>query len=1255
MNWQIAVDTGGTFTDCLATDPEGNIHRAKVLSSGSLKAFVLEKKSDHEYVIKADWLQKPIFKGFSARKSGTKQLWKIRSLDVETSLLSLEQEGKMLPLKAGDDIEITAFEEAPVLAARLVTATPLDQSFPPLIMRLGSTRGTNALLEGKGAPIALLLTKGFKDLLLIGDQRRPDLFSLNIRKQPPLYQHVLEVSERLDSGGEVEEPLTEQEIKRVLEEVKKLGVEAVAISFMHSYLNSSHEQQLKEALLQAGIQFVSASAELSPAIKYLQRTETAVVNAYLSPVIFRYAREVQRGLSGAALKIMTSAGALVSADFFQPKDSLLSGPAGGVVGAAQEARFLGEERVLTLDMGGTSTDVARYDGAFNFQYEVQVGQARLQSKAVAIETVAAGGGSICQTDGLKLMVGPESAGAFPGPACYGAGGPITVTDVNLLLGKIYPGKFNIPLYKEHAQQAFEKLKGQLGSEVAGTDEKILSGLMQIANEKMAEAIRAISIRKGYDPQEYALLGFGGAGGQHVCAIAGLLGISKIIVPYDASILSALGIGKAVIERTAMQQVLKPLLESGDLGQLIDKLAGQARERLLEEQIKEADISISSRQLFLRFKGQDATIELDYEPAMEIKEQFKEKYVQLYGHWIGDREIELESVKVSVASQGVEAGEKEQIQSLYTPSARESQRAYLGGEWQELPVYDWDSLNAGAGIEGPALLLSRFTSVVLEAGWELEIQANQSAVLKQKEAFKGTAQTEEPEAVQLELFTNRFTAVAEEMGSLLERTAFSVNVKERLDFSCALLDPDGFLVTNAPHIPVHLGSLGLCTRLVLEEFPLKEGDTIITNHPGFGGSHLPDITMISGVFDADGTPLGYVANRAHHAEIGGSRPGSMPPDARSLAEEGVVISPFYLLRAGEAQWEQLEDLLTGAKYPSRAVAENLADLKAALAANEAGRKALQTLARQNGREKVLHYMQALRQYAHRSTKEALKRLGYGSYHAEEFLDDGSPLKLKIENKPEGMLLDFEGSAGVHPGNLNVNPAIVNSVVMYGLRLLIEEPIPLNEGLLEGVTIKLPEGMLNPDFKQPAEACPAVVGGNTEISQRLVDLLLKAFGVAACSQGSMNNLLFGNPSFGYYETIGGGSGAGPGFDGADGVHQHMTNTRITDPEIMEFRYPVKLEEFKVRENSGGKGKWNGGNGIHRRIKFLEGVKLSVLTQHRKVAPYGAEGGENGASGRQYIIRAGGETASLEPIDGAEVEAGDKIVMETPGGGGFGKKDV
>lgn len=728
-HWKIAVDTGGTFTDCLAQDPAGDIHRAKVLSSGRLKGLVLEKRSSQEYQIQADWLKSDMFKGFSVQKSGTTQSAKIAGLDPRTGLLRLE-EAATLRLEEGADIEITAFEEAPVLAARLITGTPLDQPFPPLQMRLGSTKGTNALLEGKGAPIALLLTKGFKDLLLIGDQRRPNLFALNIQKRKPLYSQVLEVDARMDAAGEELQALEEREIDRLVSEVKLLGVKAVAISLLHSYKNPAHEQALKKALEAAGIRFVSASAGLSPAIKYLHRTETAVVNAYLSPVIFEYTREVQKGLSGADLKIMTSAGALISAAFFEPKDSLLSGPAGGVVGAAQVARALGEEKVLTLDMGGTSTDVARYDGAFSFQYELQVGEARLQSKAVAIETVAAGGGSICQTDGIKLMVGPESAGAYPGPACYGAGGPLTVTDVNLLLGHIDPSKFNIPLHTEQARKAFDTLKKNLNSQDKIDDEQILSGLLQIANEKMAEAIRSISVRRGYDPKEYALLGFGGAGGQHVCAIASLLGIGRIIVPYDASILSAKGISEAAIERTAMRQVLQPLKAVENIDQLMAAVEEEAREALQQEQLGIDRIETQEQKLFLRFKGQDTTLEVAYKPGTDLTESFKKKYVQLYGHWLEEREIELESVKVSAASAPESQQEAVAGTDACEASSADSHRSYIDSRWQEVPVYEWDALEAGATLSGPALLLSPFTSVVVEPDWQLSIRADYSAVLQQ---------------------------------------------------------------------------------------------------------------------------------------------------------------------------------------------------------------------------------------------------------------------------------------------------------------------------------------------------------------------------------------------------------------------------------------------------------------------------------------------------------------------------------------------
>ncbi|CAN5910745.1 hydantoinase B/oxoprolinase family protein [soil metagenome] len=1265
-NWQLWVDTGGTFTDCLGLDPQGQLHRVKVLSNSSLRGKVRAVAGPCSLHVKASWEKgQDIFTGYSFRLlSYPHSPLAVTDSDLAAGLLHLSSLPAGLPLE-GLDFEISAGEEAPVLAARVLTGTPLQQKLPPMEMRLGTTKGTNALLEKKGAKVAFLVTEGFEDLLLIGTQQRPDLFALNIRKPAPLYQAVLPVQERLAAEGEVRQPLSEKEASRLVEAAKAAGAEAVAVALLHSYRNPAHERLLKEKLAAAGFRFVSCSAELAPAIKILPRAHTAVVDAYLAPLMETYLGAVGATLPAGSLKVMTSAGGLVGSGFFRPKDSLLSGPAGGVVGAAHLARLSGVTQLLTLDMGGTSTDVAPYDGKFDYRCESQVVEAQVYSPALAIETVAAGGGSICSFDGLALRVGPESAGAWPGPACYGAGGPLTLTDVNLLLGRLDPACFGIPLNKSLAEQALERLLEAIRQARGGQvqPEDLLTGLLQLANEKMAEAIRAISVSRGYDPAAYALLGFGGAGGQHVGQVARLLGMHRILIPYDAGLLSAYGMGQALMQRFAMRQVLHPLAEVQDqVAGLLEELEQEASRQLAEEGYGLDRTEVLHRLLYLRFRGQDAALEIELQPGLAVEAAFEEKYRALYGHWAEGQVIELESVKVVVSTTSPPSPAVQAEPAAYAPAPDGTIRTYLNGEWRPIPLFRWENLRPGASFPGPALVISATSTTVVEAAWELVLDQHQTALLsfnpareedssEKQRGHSEKAKAAGPEEVQLALFTNRFRGIAEEMGALLQRTAFSVNVKERLDFSCALLDARGELVVNAPHIPVHLGSLGRCVRQVVAALPLGPGDVAITNHPGYGGSHLPDITLIRPVHTSEGHLVGYLANRAHHAELGGTRPGSMPPDAVCLAEEGVVIKPTYLVQGGKARWKEVEHLLMRGPFPTRALAENLADLNAALASLQAGEEALLALCATHGAETVQRYMDLLQAHAAASTRRGLEKLGEGTYEATEYLDDGSPLQVRVQVRAGKAVFDFSGSGPVHPRNLNANRAIVQSVLLYVLRLVADEEIPLNEGMVRQAEVHLPEGLLNPSFPDDTFACPAVVGGNTETSQRLVDTLLKALRLAACSQGTMNNVLFGNRRFGYYETIGGGTGAGKGFRGSSGVHQHMTNTRITDPETLELRYPVRLNRFALRRGSGGAGEWPGGDGIVRDLTFLEPVSLTVLTQHRREAPYGLAGGAPGQTGEQFLFRADGTTEKLEGTAGRDLQPGDRFLILTPGGGGYG----
>lgn len=1262
-SWQVWIDTGGTFTDCIAVDPEGHRKRVKILSSSCLRGKIAASHSNDAVStlrVEQSWEAPDDFiKGFQFRFVGTESedegdgVAKVTGFNSRHSILTLDR-----PMEIPGDtlsFEVRSDEEAPVLAARLVTRTPRRKQLPPLHFRLATTKATNALLEQKGEPTALLVTRGFADLLEIGNQQRSDLFALNVVKRRPVYEQVIEVDERLNSEGTILEPLETDSLEPQVAGLMDRGIRSIAVVLMHSFTNDVHEQRLKSWLLQKGFDSVSVSSELSPFISIIPRAETTVVNAYLAPLIQRYLDDVQSVIPDRNMYVMTSAGGLTLRENYAPKDSLLSGPAAGVVGAAAAGKASGYAKMISFDMGGTSTDVARYESDFEYVFEHTVGEAQLVAPALNIETVAAGGGSVCYFDGYKLCVGPRSAGARPGPACYGAGGPLTLTDVNLLLGRLDPQNFHIPVDRKSAEQQVEKLVSEVNStgEASVSKQEVLSGFLRIANERMADAIRRISVSKGYDVHDYAMVAFGGAGGQHACAIARRLGIKSVLVPEDAGLLSADGLGSAQIEEFEESQLLKPLVEvEGQLAARCQRMGEMASRKLQASGIGEEDIVIRRQLVSMRLKGQETSIDIAFEKGLDLKKTFKEAYRERYGHWIPDRTIEVESMRVVASTKPHAATKRETSLSVHTPEPEFHKSIGFKGTTRRTPVFLRSALKAGDKITGPALILDPHSTIVVEPDWKMEVTVT-GAVKLEYRGRDGTQAIDavSPEVVSLELFTNRFTSIAVEMGEMLQRTALSVNVKDRLDFSCALLNAQGELVVNAPHIPVHLGALGLCVRRVKECIDMGPGDVIITNHPGYGGSHLPDVTLISPIFATNDQLIGYAASRAHHAEIGGAAPGSMPPSAVSLEEEGVVIPPMYLVKKGEQRWGRIRKHLLEAKYPTRNVEENIADLRAAVAANHCGALSLRRLCRKHGFEEVIHYMNALRSHAEAKMRQTIKNIPSGSYVSEEFLDDGTPLKVSLQVREEEINLDFSGTGKVHPKNLNATPAIVNSVVMYVLRLLINESIPLNEGILTPIHMQLPACLLNPDFNRNPAECPAVVGGNVEVSQRLVDTLLKPFERVACSQGTMNNVLFGNDYFGYYETVGGGTGAGPSFHGADAVHHHMTNTRGTDPEVLEHRYPVRLDSYSLRKGSGGIGEWNGGNGLIRELTFLEPVELTVLTQHRRTGPYGLRGGEAGMPGEQWIVYTDGRRERLESVDGRTLGEGDKFIMKTPGGGGFG----
>jgi 5-oxoprolinase (ATP-hydrolysing) len=1272
--WRIWIDTGGTFTDCLAVDETNQLHREKVLSNSSLRGFIRELIPPRKIRVQTAWRAPSGFIcGFQFCLLETRHPpLKVERYDHDESMITID---KSLPsgVQEGAAFEVRSPEEAPVLAARLVTGSVAGSKLPEISMRLASTRGTNALLERRGAPVALFITRGFGDLLRIGNQQRPELFAMDIRKPKPLYESVVEVAERMAADGSVLVPLAPDRLGSDISRLTSAGIRCAAVSFMHSYVNPKHENELAGYLLRNGFHHVSCSSDLAPLIRIVPRTETSVVDAYLAPVIDDYLERVQIPIENRSLQVMTSAGGMVQVGNYHAKDSLLSGPAGGVVGAVTAGRRSGFLRVITFDMGGTSTDVSLFDGDYDYVFEHKVGDAHLVAPALAVESVASGGGSICKYDGVELRVGPESAGADPGPACYGAGGPLTLTDVNLLLGRLEPTRFDIPVVSNLAKQTFDVLHRSIEEQKKEKVEResLLEGLRDIANERMADAIRRISIRRGYDPKEYALVAFGGAGGQHACAVAEHLGINTIVIPENASLLSAMGLGNAVVERFAEQQVLRRFEEvRADIPRRIHELSEQAITNLKKEGVTEDQIEIRRIIINLRFVGQDSWIQINFDGIIPIEKAFASKYETIFGYYPKGRPIEIESIRVVASSRSDEdcSGSTETTPSTCSSGEKPAQiglepegrsgnshsvNAWFDGEWRSVPIFERIDLVPGWKICGPALIFEQYSVTAVECGWTAEVNGELALVLRKKERAQSSVPSIHPEVVRLELFTSRFEAIAKEMGEMIQRTAISTNVKERMDFSCAVLDSDAELIANAPHIPVHLGSIGLCVRGVREALKMQAGDVIVTNDPRCGGSHLPDVTVITPVYLSNDRLLGYVASRAHHAEIGGVQPGSMAPAATRLAEEGIVIPPLHLFKHGKACWDDVHRLLSGGPFPSRAVEVNLADLRAAVAANRSGARALLKLAEESGEETVKHYMASLKERAAAKIRATLRKIPDGTYKAVERLDDGSALRVKIDIAGDHAHIDFAGTAGVHPQNLNATPAIATSVVIYVMRLLVNEPLPLNEGLMHAITVHVPPGILNPPFPHDPLQAPAIVGGNVETSQRLVDCLLKALKLSACSQGTMNNVTFGTDSYSYYETVCGGAGGGPNFDGASAVHTHMTNTRITDPEILEHRYPVRLERFAIRRGSGGDGVHRGGDGVIREISFLESMSLSVLGQHRRSGPYGLSGGRAGKPAANYVERVNGGTVELGSNDGCEVEAGDRFVLETPGGGGYGEK--
>ena len=1264
--WEFWIDVGGTFTDCIACSPDHELIPSKVLSSAITKGRI-ERLAEDSALVDPSRCDDPadFWIGYALRclDGDGQPLFQstVTTFDSNTGRLGLEQP---LPdtITAGTPYELVSPEEAPILAIRRVLALRLEEPIPVVDVRLGTTRGTNALLTREGARTVLLATRGFADVPLIGNQDRPRLFDLVIEKPQPLFERVIEVDERIDADGNVLDSPDLQPVQDALAQAHDDGIESVAICLLHSFANSSHEEQLEQSAREAGFHEISRSSRLSPLIKIVSRTDTTLVDAYLNPILRQYVTRLRKSLGSSSLKIMTSAGGLVDADNFVGKDSILSGPAGGVIGFSRIAEQAGFKQSIGFDMGGTSTDVSRYDGNYELEFETTKAGVRIVSPMLAIETVAAGGGSICDFDGVKLAVGPASAGADPGPACYGRGGPLTVTDLNVHLGRILPDHFPFPLDTNAVTNRLDRLRDQIARSPMGQNysrTELAEGFLQIAIANMVRAIRNISVARGYDPADYVLVTFGGAGGQHACAIARELGIRDILVHPYAGILSAYGMGLADVRRFAQRSVLQPLdaRTLNDLETVFTELTDTATEEVRAEGIAERQIETPRRSLEIRYQGVEAAIAVPCPDDGDYATAYHELHLQLYGYTHQGRELEVTAARVEVVGTTADPPLETSTAVQRSPEPHGVRPVIFDSSECQAAVFLREDLRPGDSFAGPAILCESTSTLVIEPGYSAEITERDEVLIRQDTSKQAVAEVStEADPVMLEIFNNLFASIAEQMGLTLQKTSFSTNVKERLDFSCAIFSATGDLVVNAPHIPVHLGAMSETVKRILADNPdMTPSDVFVTNDPYRGGSHLPDVTVVTPVHHADdGRLLFLTASRAHHAEIGGIVPGSMPPFSKNLGEEGVLIRNFRLVDGGVSREDELRELLSSGTHPSRNVPENLADVSAQVAANNSGVVQLGRLVERYSLEVVAAYMGHIQRAACEKMRLALSEIPDGNYHRTDQLDNGATICVSISISGETAEVDFNGTSEVMDSNLNANLAIVTAACLYVFRCLINEDIPLNSGVLEPVTIHLPECLLNPPEQADPSQSAAVVGGNVETSQRVVDTLLGALGVAAASQGTMNNLTFGDETFGYYETICGGAGATPRAAGADAVHTHMTNTRLTDVEVIERRYPVRILEFSIRHGSGGHGQFPGGNGVIRRIQFLRELSVSILSERRgPTPPFGLDEGEPGAVGQNLLDPADG---SAQKNLGGKVQLdilpGDILTILTPGGGAVGQ---
>ena len=1126
-------------------------------------------------------------------------------------------------------------------------------------VKMGTTVATNALLERKGERTLLAITRGFRDALRIGYQNRPRLFDRHIVLPSQLYEAVIEIDERISAQGEILSPLDEHRARAELDAAVRAGMRSVAIVLMHGYRYPAHECALAHLACQAGFTQVSVSHETVALMKLVSRGDTTVADAYLSPILRRYVDRVAHELGAAVpLSFMQSNGGLIAASRFRGKDSILSGPAGGIVGMARTAQRAGFERVIGFDMGGTSTDVSHFAGAYERSFESLVAGVRLRAPMMSIHTVAAGGGSICRFDGARLRVGPQSAGAEPGPACYRRGGPLTITDCNLMTGKLQPDIFpsvfgpagNEPLDRDIVREKFASLAAEIE---AATGQKlepraIAEGFLKIAIDNMANAIKHVSVARGYDVGRYTLACFGGAGGQHACLVADALGMSRIMIHPLAGVLSAYGMGLADV-RSMRQAAVESELSAGLLPQLRDtigELECKGRSELEHQGVAARHIRAEAR-AHLKYRGTDNALEIEFGSLEAMRASFEARYLQRFAFTMSDRPLVVESLSVeSIGSSAAEEAPIPEAPAGGLARPLRSARVFMAGVACDTPIYDRAALPADQPIDGPAIIFDAASTTVIEPGWQAAHTRRGDLIVTRtvgREPARGSTQVD---PVRLETFNNLFMSIAEQMGVALMNTAYSVNIKERLDFSCALFDAAGNLIANAPHMPVHLGSMGDSVRAALSSRP-GPGDVIALNNPYHGGTHLPDVTVVMPVHDeTGGTLLFNVAARGHHADIGGITPGSMPSNSTSLDEEGVLIDNFLLVSGGRLREQEFRALLARGPYPARNPEQNLGDIKAQIAACARGAHELHELMRSMGRDVVLAYMEHVRANAAAAVRRLLARLPEGSFRYP--LDNGAAVQvcITVDRRRRRARIDFTGSSAQLHSNFNAPASICRAATLYVLRTLLDDDIPMNDGCLESVELVIPEhSMLHPQY--PA----AVVAGNVETSQVITDALYGATRTLAAAQGTMNNFTFGDERYQYYETICGGSGAGPDFDGTSAVHTHMTNSRLTDPEVLEWRFPVLLEAFGIRTGSGGAGRHRGGDGVVRRMKFRAAVKASLLANRHRVAPFGLEGGEPGAPGRAWIERRNGEITRLGSAAEISVGCDDVVVIETPGGGGFG----